>query len=688
MRRFSLRTLAAFSALAIGAAGCGGGSSTPVTTAPNPTFSTGSIPSQLLIKDWGESTVRSSRYIGPVSNVFLTANVLVHQQNAQALLQYAADTSNPASGNFRRWLKPQDLAARFGASQADYQAAAAYFAQAGLVVGAWPQRMMLSVSGSQSSMERAFNTTFGAYAHNGQTFVAPVSMPHFSSAIPVDAVGHLVAYSSMRRDIMTAPRAGSGVNIGYSPQLIRGAFDFNGAYRAGFNGSGITVAIIGTGPIDSYSGGSGDHDLDAFSALYNGLNVAHVTQVNVTGSGVAAGLGKSGIPTPAPGGTAPPNGFPYANAFQTPPPVTSSSCKGQLPKCNPEDLEAQLDVQQAASIAPGASVDFYLAYNAADCTTVTFPNQCAGTTGSPAIGINESDPEIQQVIADNVADIISMSYGGGEPDDFPNSASYANSYFQLEFAELAAEGIASFASSGDNGSAGCLMGGGGYQPEVCVGYPAGDTNVTSVGGVSAYISALGALQAPLLGWGISTQATGYGGASGSGGGTSTIIAAPPWQMSILHNTMREQPDVSLIGDPNTGVTLLSDARFGGGPSNIGGTSVASPEMAATWALVLSACKQHPGAGLCPASTYRLGNAAPYLYAILGGTAIGGITPSLPYGSVFFDVLYGSNEMEQSAGTPSVPIPGANAMPGYDEVTGVGVPFAGHLIQAMTGVAVP
>ncbi|MDP9025001.1 MAG: protease pro-enzyme activation domain-containing protein, partial [Candidatus Eremiobacteraeota bacterium] len=498
MIRFArLRALAALGMLAMSAAACGGGGgTTTVPSSGNPVFSTASIPSQLLIKDWGQAALQNAQYVGPASNAFLSVNVLVHQQSAQALLQYAQDVNNPSSANFRKWLAPQDLAARFGASISDYQAAADYFAQQGLVVGAWPQRMMLSVSGGQSTMERAFNTKFGVYRANGQTFVGPISTPHFSKVVPVDAVGHLVAYSSMHSYLMSVPRAGSSVNLGYSPQQVRAAFDLNGAYSKTYDGRGVTIAVIGTGPI-AVGGTSGDKDLDGLAALYN-VNVANVVQVPVTANGVAAGLQKSGIPTTAPGSTPLPpnatptplaNGFPFSNAFQSPPPVAATPCAGSLPSCNPEDAEAQLDVQQAASLAPGATVDFYLAYNAADCFTY-FSTSCATTgsnQGQPVIGLNEADAEIQQVIADAAngsgPDIISMSYGGGESQQFPRgNADYSTSYYHLEFAALVSEGIAAFASSGDSGSAECLNGAGGYLPQVCVSYPSGDPFVVSVGG--------------------------------------------------------------------------------------------------------------------------------------------------------------------------------------------------------------
>ena len=79
--------------------------------------------------------------------------------------------------------------------------------------------------------------------------------------------------------------------------------------------------------------------------------------------------------------------------------------------CNPEDIEAQIDTEQAA-LARDASIEFYLAYvpvecytpNAATCT----PDPTTGL-GYAYQGIYETDDEIQQIIADNTADIVSGS---------------------------------------------------------------------------------------------------------------------------------------------------------------------------------------------------------------------------------------------------------------------------------------
>ena len=696
---------AAAAVLAIALAACGGGHGGTIPSAQQPqiTSGLGNIPAALLIKDYGQSAMTGATYVGPVTNAHLSVEVLVHQQNAQALVAYAKSVEDPSSANFRRFLTPDQIAAEFGASQSDYKKVAQYFLNNGLSVAGWKQRLLLVVAGSQTNMQRAFGTTFGLYQKNGQQFIAPMTQPHFLQQIAVDAVDGIVRYRADHSYIIVAPKAGSGLTVGYSPSTVRAAFDYIGAYNAGYNGAGITLGIIGTGPLDTTGTGHGDVDLNALLTETNTTVAADVTEVEVSPSPIATGLSLSGC-TPANNCS-----FPYSGDFQSPPPVTTPYCGGSLPSCNPEDGEAQLDTQQAATLAPGSSVLFYLAYNANDyCPSqVNFPSPCPSGAGSAYIGIDEGDAEIMQAIADDTADVLSISYGEGEPvlNDFTGldsgSNPYDGSYSQLEFAELASEGIAVFVSSGDNGSAECFNDDSvnqfDYYGQVCDSYPAGDPSVTSVGGVTANVNAYGQQTAPWLAWGISTfGGGGYGGIGGSGGGSSGTggvgIPAPTWQATALGATYREQPDVSLIGDPSTGVAQVTDYQWDGSINVIGGTSVAAPEMAAMWADVLSACKAHPSAGVCPASGsgdyWRLGNAAPYLYAIYKHTPIHSYTPSLPYGDVFYDIVYGDNQMQNPNYAPASPVPGASAGPGYDMVTGVGVPYAGHLIDALTGLNVP
>lgn len=645
-------------------------------------------PAALADFSWGAQRLAGAAYLGPARFGSMGVNVAMQMRDVYGLEQYAQSVSDPASPLYRHFLTPQQIADRFAASQQSYDAVARYFAARGLHVGGWPQRELLFVSGPQAALESAFGTSFGLYEKDGVQFVAPSSPPHFAEPLAVAAVAGLIQKPNLHTYEIPV-QAGKNTFLGYSPQQVQGAFDYAGAYAAGYTGSGVTVGIIGTGPISAA-------DVPAYGKLFK-AQVAPVTQVDATDSAEAAGLAQAGIPTPNPNPSSAPQA-PYAYGdfgLASPPPVTAPctpAAASEFPtaSCNPEDGEAQLDTEQIASLAPGSSVLFYLAFNPRDCAN----NACSGIVPNAigAQGLAIADDEIAQAIADDKADVLSLSYGGGETDNVGylygrNGVGYA----PMEFATLAAEGIAVFVSSGDSGAEECS------QPQPCVSYPSGDVNVTSVGGVTAALNDWGQLTSQLTAWGYQTQA-GY---SGSGGGVSQIFAAPAWQSrNVAGVTMREQPDVALLADQNTGVAVLSNAFSSSAESlgPTGGTSVAAPQMAAMWALVLQACKSTPSCATASgAAPYRLGNAAPVLYAIYGGTYAKGaggpsaFSPALPYANVFFDVLYGDTAQVNPAATPA---PGSSsppliagccsAGPGYDEATGLGVPFAGHLIEAITG----
>ncbi|MBV8637505.1 MAG: S8/S53 family peptidase [Candidatus Eremiobacteraeota bacterium] len=661
--------LAAIAVSAVLLNACSGGSSSAITpaaagagtnTQAPPTGTAGATSFT-----YGAAALQSAQYVGPSSAVTIGVDVQLAIRNPSGLEQFAQSVNNPKSANYRHFLTPEQIGAAYGATQPDLTAAAQYFSSYNLHVGTWPQHLSLFVAGSTANMQKAFGTQFGVYQQGSETFIAPASTPHFAKALPVAAVSNLVTLHHMYRT--SVPSTGIGITTsGYAPQPIRNAFDYTGAYNAGYTGSGITVGIIGTGPISSA-------DVPAYGSMFN-TSVATVTQHDVTDTGIAA-----------PGIENPPD-----TGFQTPPPTTTQ-CSGNLPACNPEDVEAQLDTESIASLAPGSNVYFYLGYDPAYCLTHsgTIVAGPCGAVEQPLEGIDVADDEIQQVIADNSVDVLSLSYGGPEQSNAGIEFSSTNPDTGLgpeEFAALAAEGITVFVSSGDSGAEGCQRPA--YLPAIdqaCVSYPATDPSVTSVGGVNAPLDRFGNLTNQITGWGLEAD-RGHG---GSGGGISAYFpqTLTPWQVNIpgVQGSNRNQPDVSLLGDPATGMAALLYANLGGPlVESVGGTSVAAPEMAAMWALVLQACKQSASCATAQgAHPYRLGNAAPLLYAQYATSGSATILPT--YAQTFYDVLYGDNQqIVASPGPTSPPLdPGYNAGPGYDLVTGLGVPFARSLIKAVT-----
>ncbi len=697
--------------VAISLAGCGGSSSVPIapvvpTAAP---VASGSTTAGATVP-YGQHLLAGATYLGGATLKDLGVDLYVPMRDAAGLQAYAKSASTPGNALYRHWLTPQQIGDRFGADATSYTNLIATLSAQHLAVKQYPQRQMVRVRGGQTDIQRVLGTTFGYYRKGTTVFLAPATAPKPLASLHVAAIGNAVSYTLRHRNFVPV-RATSSFIQGYSPQQIANAFDYTGAYAAGYKGDGITIGIIGTGPITDGDSRIGVGDVADYRRLYNVTGSGSVVQDYDTSQVIAA------QGTPSPGTSAPPgytngggvspgtgqNGGAYSVGLASPPPVTSPSSAGCVNQgysagsdpssivdyttCNPEDTEAQLDTEQAATLAPDSTINFYIAYNPVECFGVC--GASGSLTTSQQIGLPESDDEIQQAIADNKSDIISMSFGSDELD---NNGIYFGSgtenYGLVEQASLLAEGIAIFASSGDAGAEGCQ---GTTNPTIdpdspCVSYPATDPSVVSVGGVNAPLNDAGTIVGPVTGWGVSTQNTDIGAVGGSGGGCSAFFQAPTYETSVassLCNGERTQPDLSLDGDTNTGVAVDTDAdpTLGGRTIQaVGGTSVAAPEMAAMWALVLEACKNSSkcdseGTGSTP---YRLGNPNPLLFPLLNGSN------ASSYAASFLDVQFGNNALPNST-TGTTLDPGFSAGVGYDLVTGLGVPFARNIIKYAVGV---
>jgi len=667
--------------LVLSLAGCSGGASSPVAPIASQPVPGGASPAGAV--DYGAGILAGATFVKRAQLKLVGLDVVVAMRDLPGLFAYAKESNDPKSPLFRHWLTPPPPPARFGATPGDYANALKYFLGSGIAVKTYPQRQILRIAGSQANVERALGVEFGFFRKSGQTILAPVAAPRPPAALRIAALGNAVGFRTKSRRLVTLRAATSFVE-GYSAQQLANVFDYTGAYAAGFKGDGITIGIIGTGAIADGDARVGGGDVAEYRALFglhgSGTVVQDVDVANVS-----------------PGNTTFGNGDEFSGGLATPPPVTSPTASGCVSQgyapgdpieeigdyttCNPEDIEAQLDTEQTSALAPDATVNFYIAYNPMEC------NGTCGASGSfppiAELGLLESDDETQQAIADNKSDVISMSFGEDEAtsEATPNPGGYfgpgTNNFGPMEYAALASEGTALFASSGDNGAEACADGGIGNPDQPCVSYPATDPSVTSVGGVNAPLDDSGRLTGPITGWGTQTQFPGQV-PGGSGGGCSTFFSEPSYASGagLPCGGKRSQPDAALDADTNTGVAVVTDSApsLGGRAIfTVGGTSVSSPEMAAMWALVLQACKLSApctahGSGATP---YRLGNPGTYLYKVY--------LSQTQYPATFYDVLFGNNALPGSSGSLD---PGFAAGKGYDQVTGIGVPFARSLITSV------
>ncbi len=163
-----------------------------------------------------------------------------------------------------------------------------------------------------------------------------------------------------------------------------------------------------------------------------------------------------------------------------------------------------------------------------------------------------------------------------------------------------------------------------------VNYPAASPYVTAVGGTTLTRDSSAA-----RGWSETVWGNTSGG-SGTGSGCSAYEPKPAWQHdSGCANRMTT--DVSAVGNPATGVALYDSYGGVGGWNVVGGTSVATPIIASTYALTTT-----PAAGTNPAS---------YPYA----------DPSA------------LNDITSGANGTCTPAYFCTAEPGYDGPTGLGTP---------------
>lgn len=202
-----------------------------------------------------------------------------------------------------------------------------------------------------------------------------------------------------------------------------------------------------------------------------------------------------------------------------------------------------------------------------------------------------------------------------------------------------------FASSGDTGSF-CPIGAGvnGIPEGVpLVNYPASSPYATAVGGTTLLTQNDGSYQG---------EAAWYSG----GGGLSQLEYSPAWEspaqpVSQNGESMRGVPDLAMDADLQTGMVLYDADQ--GGWIIIGGTSLASPLSAGSWARFLS---NKPSLGYAPTHLYS------NFTSHTAGQQVTGPPPWQPDGG-FHDVLVGADGLY-------------TALPGYDYVTGLGSLDAG------------
>ncbi|HZY34907.1 MAG TPA: S53 family peptidase [Rhodanobacter sp.] len=548
------------------------------------------------------------------SNPGQTVNVtlVLGLHNQDALEKFIYSTVTRGSPSFHRFLTTAQFADRYGASAGEIAGVQAFLKQQGLTqVELLPNHLAIKVNGTIGQFNAAFHTSIHDYrASDGSTFHQPNATP----TVPAALAGTLVVasglssearYHSHRVSAILPPQPGPGANAlakGAAPATtctgnptatctvgeftvgdVANRYNINPLYKLGVNGKGSTVGIATLAdfiPADAYA---------YWSAIGLSVKPNRITQVHVDGGGPLSGPAGSG--------------------------------------------ETSLDVEQSGGVAPWADIIVYDA-----------PNTDAGFFDV-----------FNRAVSDNKVDSLSVSWGSPEIFYFPQlngGVDFTDELraFHQVFLEAAAQGISMFATSGDSGAYDTVRSLGGLPtdpvpPPLTADAPGSDPFITTAGGTTVPFSysfsggpTASLTRESVWGWDYiaSYFQTNFGVditdavfSVGGGGGVSVFWQLPRYQLftggirrSEKNQTLlfppfginytlpanyrgRNEPDVSLNADPETGYSLVSSLDGPGLLTFFGGTSFVAPQLNGISALLRQS--SHGRVGFWNPQVYALQN---------------------------------------------------------------------------------
>jgi subtilase family serine protease len=566
-------------------------------------------------------------------------------RNASQAEAIARAVSDPSSSSYGQYLTPEQFRQQFAPSQADVNAVQSWLRNAGFTIDYTPSNNhYVAAEGTAAQAEAAFGVALKEYSVGGMTLRSPSSAltipaalaPAVEGVVGVDESQALVHPGT--REPAAPPSAGFRnappcstfwaektytdgtpyAPCGYTPAQVRGAY----GVPAGLKGDGQTVAII-----DAYASPTIVQDVNRYSADHGlpPLTRSNFTQV-----------------------VAPGTYHVKDNQAQSP-----SGWYG----------EETLDVEAVHGVAPNADIVY-----------VGAPNN-----------YSDLDAALNHVVDRHLAQIVTNSYGfSGEALPPGYIKPYNDTLIQA-----VAEGIGVYFSSGDDGDETFDDPSATPTPD----WPASSPWVTAVGGTSLKVGA-GDSYVGERGWSTMRSTINADGSEttptyqyGGGGGVSRLFGEPSYQdaagipsASFWGFDGRVVPDVSMVGDPNTGYLVGQTQTFSDGTYydtfRLGGTSLSSPLIAAMMALA----DQNAG--------FEHGFANPALYAAPASAYRDVVDPSkLSKAESVIRVDFANSENANGGLLTSRRYLGyegtqIHATAGYDDMTGLGSPNGSAFFDAL------
>ena len=324
----------------------------------------------------------------------------------------------------------------------------------------------------------------------------------------------------------------------------------------------------------------------------------------------------------------------FDKQFNLPPITVQQISPLKVPEYDPHHDKASwagettLDVEIIHALAPDAGI-------------VVLTSPVAETEGT--IGLPEFRQLTQYVLDHKLGTIISQSWGASEATLKDAAGQAETQKWDALYKQLTTQnGITILSASGDNGSTDYTdLNATKLSATPTTSFPAEDPWVTAVGGTTLN----------RLGNGFKEVAWNQ-----SGGGFSSLFPTPTYQQGLsssiqdLLQKRRGVPDIAANANPSSGLAMYQNGSW----TTAGGTSASTP----VWAALVAIADQMAG--------HPLGFINPALYRLANSSR---------YAQDFHDITAGNNS--QNVGGTMVP--GYEAVPGWDAITGLGSPKASNLL---------
>jgi len=580
--------------------------------------------------------------------------VLGIRSDSAALERFVAAVSTPGSPNFRKFLEPSQLEARFGAPAEERAAVINYLRANGVAARDGFGGFWVEADPTVAQASRLFSTHFASFeTRRGQRYVAASSRVSVPGPLRRQNVDVIVGLNEKPTARSSDPVAKSDVALGsktLSPLLPTPGRRFNAIFR---KERLSTRANLGTARgCDQASRASAGTPISAktFIPPYlpnQYLDAYGYTQLHTQGF---RGEGQSVAVVEIDGFARKELEAAGACFGYTPPPTSLSVVDGGKPLA--VGGETTLDLQMLAAASPGLKkIQVYE----------------GPSTGSGYIKLFSAPLALP---AGERASVISSSIGGCEPVETVGSRRLISKALQ----SAAALGVSYVDAAGDNGSSDCGNGGA-PVPVLAIDFPAASPYITAVGGTNITLNAANRMTEEVT-W---REPPLYSAQSGTGGGYSWVYSRPSWQAGAGVKTARNArivPDVAMLADPIPGFSI-----YRGGWISVGGTSASAPLMASGIAIAnqRAASAGKPPVGFLNPSIYKLA-AGPSSATLFNDVKVGtnDLGEWLHGGSFSFHPLW-SRTFRHVSGRP---LGCCSATKRFDAATGWGSPKMPAFTEAL------